>query len=484
MTRTLRRALPLANRVFDAFCAFVLLITVFAISNADRMPGRPEDFLSARITVKNVLLLVLFLVAWNTAFATAGLHRSPSRQPLKRQALLVVHACTVGALTLPLFAFSSGTGAFQLWMIGAFWIVAVVVETSGRSVITLIARDLSRRAAARINLLLVGSGRRALELFEAVGSRRISEYHVLGFVDSPATDDSQPTHEVAPEVSERTLGTLDELETIVARNPVDLVLVSLPVRSCYEDIQRAIDVCERVGVEVQIDLSDFFSLSLAKAMFDQSDDFPALRLTLVTEDYRTVIKRLFDVCAAAGGLALLTPVLIVCAALVRLSGPGPIFFTQLRYGYNRRQFRMFKFRTMVANAESLQAALETQNEAQGPVFKIRRDPRITPIGRFLRKTSLDELPQLFNVLKGDMSIVGPRPLPLRDVSKFGETRLMRRFSVRPGITCLWQINGRSDTNFDTWVQMDLAYIDNWSLSLDARILIKTVPAVLSGSGAA
>jgi exopolysaccharide biosynthesis polyprenyl glycosylphosphotransferase len=478
MTRTLRRVLPLANRVFDAFCAFVLLLTVFAISNADRMPGRPEDFLSARITVKNVLLLVLFLVAWNTAFATAGLHRSPSQQPLKRQALLIVHACTVGVLTLPLFAFWSRTGAFQLWMIGAFWIVAVVVEVTGRSVITLIARDLSRRAAARINLLLVGSGRRARDLFHAITSRRISGYHVLGFVDSAGT------HEVAPDVQERILGSLDDLEQIVAQNPVDLVLVSLPVRACYEDIQRAIDVCERVGVEAQIDLSDFFSLSLAKAMFDQHDDFPALRLTLVTEDYRIVIKRLFDVCMAAGGLAALTPVLLVCAALVKLSGPGPIFFTQLRYGYNRRQFRMFKFRTMVANAERLQAALETQNEAQGPVFKIKRDPRITPIGRFLRKTSLDELPQLFNVLIGDMSIVGPRPLPLRDVSRFGETRLMRRFSVRPGITCLWQVNGRSDTDFDTWVEMDLAYIDNWSLTLDAHILIKTVPAVLSGSGAA
>lgn len=477
MTRTLRRVLPLANRVFDAFCAFVLLLTVFAISNAGRMPGGADDFLSARITVKNVLLLVLFLVAWNTAFATAGLHRSPSQQPLKRQALLIVHACTVGALTLPLFAFSSLTGAFQLWMIGAFWIVAVIVEVTGRSLFTLIARDLSRRAAARINLLLVGSGRRARDLFHAITSRTISGYHVLGFVDS------RGTHEVAPEVQERMLGSLDDLEHIVARNPVDLVLVSLPVRSCYEDIQRAIDVCERVGVEVQIDLSDFFSLSVAKAMFDQHD-FPALRLTLVTEDYRVVVKRLFDVCMAAGGLAVLTPVMLVCAALVKMSGPGPVFFTQLRYGYNRRQFRMYKFRTMVANAEGLQAALETQNEAQGPVFKIRRDPRITPIGRFLRKTSLDELPQLFNVLKGDMSIVGPRPLPLRDVSRFGETRLMRRFSVRPGITCLWQVNGRSDTNFDTWVQMDLAYIDNWSLTLDARILIKTVPAVLSGSGAA
>jgi exopolysaccharide biosynthesis polyprenyl glycosylphosphotransferase len=478
MTRTLRRVLPLANRAFDALCAFLLLLVVFAVSNAARMPEGADDFLSARVTVKNVILLGLFLLAWNTAFATAGLHRSPARQPLWRQALLIVRACTVGAIILPLFALSSETGAFRWWMVPAFWAVAIVVEIAGRSCITIAARSLSRRAASRLNIIIVGSGQRAHDLWSAIRTRRLVEYGVLGFVDNPGT------HDVAPEIRDRMLGSLDDLETLVAQNPVDLVLISLPVRSCFAEIQQAISTCERVGVEVQVDLSDFFSFSLGKAMFDSADEFPALRLTLVTEDYRMVIKRLFDVCAAGGGLLVLSPVLAVCALLVKMSGPGPICFTQERYGYNRRQFRMYKFRTMVANAESLQAGLEAQNEAQGPVFKIRRDPRITPIGRFLRKTSLDELPQLFNVLKGDMSLVGPRPLPLRDVSRFGEARLMRRFSVRPGLTCLWQVNGRSNTDFDTWVQMDLAYIDNWSLSLDARILLKTLPAVISGSGAA
>lgn len=150
MTRKLRRALSLANRVFDALCALFLLLAIFAASNVHRMPGGAEDFLSARITVKNVLLLVLFLVAWNTAFATAGLHSSPSRQPLWRQALLVMHACTVGTLILPLFVLSSETGAFRLWMVGAFWTMAVVVEIAGRSIITIVARELSRRAAAGV----------------------------------------------------------------------------------------------------------------------------------------------------------------------------------------------------------------------------------------------------------------------------------------------------------------------------------------------
>jgi exopolysaccharide biosynthesis polyprenyl glycosylphosphotransferase len=478
VTRQLRRILPRANRLFDALCAFLLLLVVFAISNAGRMPEGADDFLSARITVKNVILLVVFLVAWNTAFATVGLHSSPSRQSLWRQALLVVRACTVGALTLPLFALSSETGAFRWWMVAAFWAAAIVVEIAGRSLITLGARALSRREAAKRNLIIVGSGPRTLRVFDEIRTRRWMQYQVLGFVDSPGT------HEVVPEIRDRILGSLTDLEGLLAQNPVDLVLVTLPVGSCFAEIQHTISVCESVGVEVQIDLSDFFSLSLAKPIFEYAEEFPAMRLTLVTEDYRMVIKRLFDFFASAIGLFVLAPVLLVCAVLVKWTSPGPILFAQQRYGYNRRLFRMYKFRTMVADAENLQASLESQNEAQGPVFKIRSDPRITPVGRILRKTSLDELPQLINVLKGDMSIVGPRPLPTRDVSRFGDARLMRRFSVRPGITCLWQINGRSNTNFDTWVQMDLAYIDNWSLSLDARILLKTLPAVISGSGAA
>lgn len=478
MTRWLRRILPRANRAFDALCAFVLLLVVFAMANAGRMPEGADDFLSARITVKNVILLVVFLVAWNTAFATAGLHKSPSRQSLWRQALLVVRACTVGMLPVPLFALSSETGAFRWWMVPAFWATAVIVEIAGRSFITLVARDLSRRAESKQNVIIVGSGPLTRRLFEEIQARQGMQYQVLGFVDSPGV------HDVAPEIQERMLGTLDDLETLLAQNPVDLVFVRLPVRSCYAQIQRAISICESLGVEVQIDLSDFFSLSLAKPMFEHAEDFPAMRLTLVTDDYRMVIKRVFDFCAAAGGLLVLTPVLLVCAALVKWSSPGPVFFAQQRYGYNRRQFRMYKFRTMVADAERLQPSLEDKNEANGPVFKIRNDPRITSIGRILRKTSLDELPQLINVLTGDMSIVGPRPLTQRDVSRFTEPRLMRRFSVRPGITCLWQVTGRSNTNFDKWIQLDLAYIDNWSLSLDARILIKTVPAVFSGTGAA
>jgi lipopolysaccharide/colanic/teichoic acid biosynthesis glycosyltransferase len=179
----------------------------------------------------------------------------------------------------------------------------------------------------------------------------------------------------------------------------------------------------------------------------------------------------------------LAPLFATVVLLIKLTSPGPIFFLQDRVGYNKRTFRICKFRTMVPNAEKLMANLEKMNEASGPVFKIKDDPRITSVGKFLRRTSIDELPQLINVLKADMSLVGPRPLPIRDYQGFNEDWQRRRFSVKPGITCLWQVNGRSSITFDEWMRLDLQYMDEWSLWLDMKILARTIPAVLKGSGA-
>jgi len=204
----------------------------------------------------------------------------------------------------------------------------------------------------------------------------------------------------------------------------------------------------------------------------------------MAEGWPVLIKRILDITVSSILLAICAPLLILTAILIRLTSPGPILFTQNRLGFNKRRFKIYKFRTMVADAEQKIRQIEHLNEASGPVFKIKNDPRITPIGKFLRKTSIDELPQLFNVLKGDMSLVGPRPLPVRDYEGFDKDWQRRRFSVRPGITCLWQINGRSSIPFEKWMQLDLQYIDGWSLWLDFEILLKTIPAVLKGSGAA
>ena len=193
------------------------------------------------------------------------------------------------------------------------------------------------------------------------------------------------------------------------------------------------------------------------------------------------VKRLLDFTVSLVLLIISAPVLLVTAICVKLSSAGPVFFIQERVGLSKRIFRMYKFRTMCAGAEQRQAELEHLNEAGGPVFKIKNDPRITGIGRFLRKTSIDELPQLVNILKGEMSLVGPRPLPLRDYRGFTEDWHRRRVSVKPGVTCLWQINGRSEVSFEKWMELDMEYIDRWSPWLDIKILIKTIPAVFKGS---
>jgi lipopolysaccharide/colanic/teichoic acid biosynthesis glycosyltransferase len=200
------------------------------------------------------------------------------------------------------------------------------------------------------------------------------------------------------------------------------------------------------------------------------------------DSLRLVVKRTIDLAISAVGLALFMPLFVFIAIAIKLDSQGPVLFAQDRVGLNRRRFKALKFRTMIQGADLMQPDLESLNEAEGPVFKIQDDPRITRLGRALRRLSLDELPQLFNVLVGDMSLVGPRPLPVRDVSRIDVRWHKRRFSVKPGITCLWQINSR-EPKFEEWIRSDMEYIDNWSLSLDMKILAKTLPAVISGQGA-
>jgi exopolysaccharide biosynthesis polyprenyl glycosylphosphotransferase len=222
---------------------------------------------------------------------------------------------------------------------------------------------------------------------------------------------------------------------------------------------------------------------IAKYSLGELEGIPLLSfLTLPKNMAQLFVKQLFDYLGAFFLVLLLSPLFLLIAIMIKISSPGPVIFKQIRCGLNGRKFTFYKFRSMIANAEEIKPNLEELNEATGPVFKIKNDPRVTSIGRFLRKTSIDELPQLFNVLKGDMSLVGPRPPLPSEVEKY-EWWQRRRLSMKPGLTCIWQVSGRSKLDFDTWMKMDLEYIDNWSLGLDFKILFKTIPAVLSGKGA-
>ncbi|MCZ6624742.1 MAG: exopolysaccharide biosynthesis polyprenyl glycosylphosphotransferase [Deltaproteobacteria bacterium] len=276
---------------------------------------------------------------------------------------------------------------------------------------------------------------------------------------------------------------VSELESVIAHEPVDEVLVVLPMDKYGHLVETIVHLCEEQGIIVRVQ-TEMFNLRVARSHVDELDGVPVLTIRSGPQDsWQLVAKRLIDILGSAALLLALAPLFAAVALVIKFGSPGPVFFGQKRAGFSKRRFRLIKFRTMLDGADKQQQILEHLNEADGPVFKIKNDPRITPIGKFLRRFSIDELPQLFNVLKGDMSLVGPRPLPVRDADRIDVISHKRRFSIKPGITCLWQVNGRSNISFDDWVRMDLEYIDKWSLGLDMKILIKTIPVVLRGSGA-
>jgi exopolysaccharide biosynthesis polyprenyl glycosylphosphotransferase len=460
-------------RLCDGIVAVGALLGVFVVTNLGHMPDGLRDFLAMRVTVKNLLYLAAFIAAWRLVSWLTGLYDWRQLTSRRSEFLRLALTCTLissAALTFPVL---SVTGAFRYSTIFLFWLTATATMLVLRTVVRTVTA-VPETGTLR-DTIIVGTGPRALRLLTELGDKRPGQYNVLGFVDS---DDHRP----AAYAPDGLLGTLDDIEGVLMRHAIDEVFIALPVKSRYADIQRIIETCERVGVRARY-MADLFGAS--RGWVGEGED---QQLSMVTgspapSGWRFAAKRMTDLVGASLALVLVAPVLIASAIAIKVTSKGPVLFVQPRFGLNRRLFRMYKLRTMVADAEQLQATLEDQNEASGPVFKIRADPRITPVGRFLRRTSIDELPQLINVLRGEMSLVGPRPLPTRDVHRFTEAALMRRFSVRPGLTCLWQISGRSDLGFQDWIRLDLQYIDEWSLPLDLKILLLTVPVVVRGSGA-
>jgi exopolysaccharide biosynthesis polyprenyl glycosylphosphotransferase len=281
-------------------------------------------------------------------------------------------------------------------------------------------------------------------------------------------------------LSEMSVGHLTEM---LHEHSVNAVLLSAK-HTYFEQMEAAIRACEREGVEAWL-VADFVKTEMSRTSFDDFFGRPALVFRTAPDvSWQSVAKSAVDFFGALILLTLAFIPMVIIALLIRLTSSGPIFFKQTRSGLNGRPFTMYKFRTMVTDAEQLKQELDALNEMSGPVFKLTKDPRVTPLGRFLRKFSLDEFPQLFNVLRGDMSLVGPRPLPEYEVKRFDDCAHRRRLSVKPGLTCLWQVSGRNEVkDFKDWVRLDLQYIDNWSIWLDLKILLRTIPVVLLGTGA-
>jgi len=437
-----------------------------------------SSFLAMRVKLVNLVIFAIILVTWHAILSLCGLYESQrlaSRVSMVANAIkattlatlfsgVIAIACQISLIT-PLFL-------FWLWVFASLLVAGTrILIRSGLEIVRLRGRNLR-------HILILGTNRRAIDFARRLDATPELGYCVLGFVDATWYDRSEPgtAHPLCCD--------FERLADFLRQNVVDEVANYLPLRSFYERSSQIAALCEQHGIFMRFDL-ELFNLKIARARTDELDGTTHITAhSSLLDGWPTMLKRLLDVVFSFSLLAVLSPLLGAIAILIKLTSTGPVLFRQERMGLNKRRFAMNKFRTMVPNAEKLLPRLEALNEASGPVFKIKNDPRVTPMGRILRRTSLDELPQLFNVLSGDMSLVGPRPLPVRDYEGFNEDWQRRRFSVRPGITCLWQVNGRSNVAFDQWMKLDLQYLDEWSIWLDMKILAQTIPAVMKGSGAA
>jgi exopolysaccharide biosynthesis polyprenyl glycosylphosphotransferase len=325
--------------------------------------------------------------------------------------------------------------------------------------------------------LIIGRNHRAAQFVTKIEESPQLGLRIHGFLDAPNAQYNDLF------LNYKLIGGLDDLEEILRDQIIDEVFVFLPIKSFYSEMGNILCICENIGVEVKMP-TELFNTKFSKSTVSLYGAISVIDLyTGPKMNWQLLVKRLIDKTASAIALLLLFPMFVAIAIVIKATSKGPVFFKQKRVGYNGRIFSCLKFRTMVENAEALKKELLALNEMAGPVFKIRNDPRVTKIGRILRKTSIDELPQLINVLKGDMSLVGPRP-PIPSEVKEYDLMDRRRLSMKPGITCLWQITGRNDIPFEKWMDLDRQYIDNWSLWLDLKILLETIPAVLRGSGEA
>ena len=458
----------------DTAIALVALLVLFILDNLGHIPRGWGEFLNARLTVKNLALLTLFAGFWHLAFRAMRLYDWKVVKFHHQERWRVCAATAVGTMVAFVFPLTSHTGAFRYETVLVFFVTAGAAILLARIALRVATTD---RANGTQNVVILGTGPRAAQMYRQLCQAGSSRRHVLGFFDSSLAES------LDEDVTLRLAGSLKELEAFLMEHAVDEVVIALPVKSRYADVQEAIQICERVGVPITYP-ADVFTHVRTAPRYETKGLVPVIAFTQLGYGSWFALKRAIDILGALSGLLLLSPLLLLVAAVIKATGRGPVLFGQMRCGRNRRHFKMYKFRTMVEDAEIQQLELESHNEAVGPLFKIKYDPRVTRVGGFLRRSSIDELPQLWNVLCGDMSLVGPRPLPIRDVQRFSDSWLMRRFSVLPGLTGLWQVSGRSAlANKDDWIALDLAYVDRWSVWLDLEILALTIPAVLSGKGA-
>jgi exopolysaccharide biosynthesis polyprenyl glycosylphosphotransferase len=474
--KTLSNVVQICDMVIILLCFGLATMTVSHIFSKRVSFG---EFLALRIKIQNIIIFFGILLLWHQVFRFFDMYRSRRLSRKREEMLDIFKATSMGTVLMYAISLAFHVDMINYVFAGVFWFSLITITASDRLGVRLVLRQLRVKGKNLRNILVVGSNDAALQFAHKIEQSPWLGYRILGFVDN-----EWPGLVKFKEQGYSVSCGFDQLRVFLRTNVVDEVVVTLPLRSLHSYASEIAELCEEQGILVRV-VSNIFDLKRARSKAEDFEGESHITHTTgtVVAGWPAVVKWLLDFTVSLVLLVFFSPLFLIIALLMKLTSPGPVFFLQERLGLNKRRFKIYKFRTMTVDAESRMKELEHLNELSGPVFKIRNDPRTTTIGRFLRSTSIDELPQLFNVLKGDMSLVGPRPMAVRDYEGFNEDWQRRRFSVRPGITCLWQVLGRNCIPFEQWMELDLQYIDRWSLWLDVQILLKTIPAVLKGSGA-
>lgn len=433
-------------------------------------PDYTADFYSHLALLPLILTLFTGLVSYKSAY------KSPRSLNLLNHAWIIFRGGAISFAVLMSLFFIFKIQFASRYVIFIFCILEFIFILSIRAFVQEYFKRSVKRGKNRLNILIIGTGDRAKELSEKLSRQTAWGVRVLGHLDP---DESRIGNNV---LDAPVIGTVSDINNCLKEFVVDEVIIAIP-RTLLNDVERIYQACEEEGIKLRF-MADVFNLQVSRMGLIQIGSIPLLTLEPVAQnEIKLLIKRCFDLATTLFFMPILLPLIAIIAIAVKLDSPGPVFFIQQRVGLRKHLFPMIKFRSMHVDAEKRMKEIEHLNEAKGPIFKITNDPRVTRIGKFLRKTSLDELPQLFNVIRGEMSLVGPRPMSIRDVSKFDKGIQRKRFSVKPGLTCIWQVSGRSNLPFEKWLELDLKYIESWNLWLDIVILAKTMPAVFLSKGA-